>query len=587
MKKPLATMVPLLARGLAPTAAIASGLLSPSAMGAPGDLDPTFADVGRLTDIGFDGPAWSAEPAEEEDLIFAGGSHWGGGFYCGYYSYYECEYFGSNFVSRLSGTGAVDPGFAAAQLQDVEAFNVAHQSDGKVIAVGRTVERDGGSSLTIFRLEREGALDLTFGEGGIVRSTSTSGFDDVATAVAVQPDGRIVVAGSQSGQLIVMRLLENGTPDDTFGTSGIFLEPTAAHFLQRMDIVRTGNGGYRIIANSARRCSVVALTEAGALDELFGSAGIARIGNRLALSTQCNSMVAQSDDRLLLAGSEDGRGFVDRLLTNGERDPSFANDVIPATLQEATALAVGADDSVIVAGRGTFGVSGALIVRLQADGELDELFGNSGSSWIDLPADANTSPTIHDMTVLPDGRIIAVGGAAYDQQPFAVRLFGESGGEGPGVVGVKYPNVSAGESSQEALITLRRTGGSSGRVSVAYQTMASDGNGSATAGADYTEVTGRVTWEDGDTAEKQFVVPIASDGFKELSEVFVVALDDVQGGAGLGTSSASVDIESDEPPPPPASSGGGALGLLTLLLLAAGRCLPSSWNVGRSNRASG
>jgi hypothetical protein len=48
MNNTLAKMIPLLARGIAPTAALASGLMSPLALGASGDLDPTFADMGRL-----------------------------------------------------------------------------------------------------------------------------------------------------------------------------------------------------------------------------------------------------------------------------------------------------------------------------------------------------------------------------------------------------------------------------------------------------------------------------------------------------------------------------------------------------------
>ena len=164
MNKTLARMIPLLARGLAPSAAVASGLLSPVAMGASGDLDPSFADVGRMTDLTFFGPAWSLEPLEDDQMLFAGGVECDG-YYCDFYDH------AWNFVGRLSGTGSLDPSFAAAQLTDVEVFDVALQPDGKVIAVGRTVEdtRD-RSSPTIFRLEPDGALDPTFGEDGIVRS---------------------------------------------------------------------------------------------------------------------------------------------------------------------------------------------------------------------------------------------------------------------------------------------------------------------------------------------------------------------------------------------------------------------------------
>jgi hypothetical protein len=77
------------AREAAPTAtaALASGLLCPLALGAPGDLDPSFGDVGRTElMVDFAGPAWSVEPVDEGQIIFAGGDD----FTC-YYDYY-CGY---------------------------------------------------------------------------------------------------------------------------------------------------------------------------------------------------------------------------------------------------------------------------------------------------------------------------------------------------------------------------------------------------------------------------------------------------------------------------------------------------------------
>ncbi len=573
MKKPLARLIPLLARGLAPTAAVASGLLSPVAIGASGDLDPTFADVGRLADFDYGGPAWSLELLDE-DVIVAGGEECLG-WDCGYY--YDYAY---NFVDRVTATGSLDPGFDGARLENVEVLDVAVQSDGKAIAVGRTIEdHRGRSALTVFRLEREGPLDPTFGDAGIFRSTS--GRLNTANAVALDPDGRILVAGLQDTRLIVTRLLRDGAVDDSFGSSGTFLGPVSDAG-GRMHILRTGGGGYRITWNAANRCSVIALTASGAQDASFGSGGIALIDGPQGTTARCNSMAAQSDGKLLLAGQADERGFARRLLTNGEADSSFATENVADVMQNATALAVGADDSVLVAGRGPVGVSGALVVRLQADGELDVLFGNAGSTWIDLPSYGDSAPEIHDMTVLPDGRVVAAGGHYYGAYPFVVRLLGEQAADAPGVVGVKLANLAIEEASQQAVVTVRRTGGDTGSISVDYQTVVNDWE-LATAGVDFTHVTGRLTWDDGDAGERQIIVPIAmNDADPEPSEWFTVALSDVQGGAGLGTRNATIEIIGNAPPQPPvpqppASSsprgGGGALGFFSLLLLGVGRLL--------------
>jgi len=537
MKSPIAKTIPLLARGASPSAAVASGLLSPLALGASGDLDPAFADVGRLALPEFGGPAWSIEPQDDEAL-FAGGD-----LCTGFYCYYEY----TAVLGRLSETGSLDLGFAAARLDNTEVLDVVLQPDGKAVGVGRTAGGIGprifGSALTVFRLEREGALDPTFGDGGIVRLTAESS----GRSVALDPDGRIVVAGSREGQLIVLRLLANGAFDDSFGASGIFLGPVNNLSRTRMHLLRTSGGGYRVTINSQDRCRVAALTANGAVDESNGGRGIANLGLPPNASVTCNSMVAQPDDRLLVAGSEDGAGFVVRLLANGARDPDFAPPVLTGVMEDATALAVGGDGSVLVAGQGPGGVSGALLVQLQADGELDVLFGNVGSTWIDMPSDYGSFPIVHDMKVLPDGRVLAAGEATA--APFVVRLLGDTGGDGPGVLGVMHPSVVATEQSQQAVVTVRRMGGASGNVSVGYRTVSEPAfTTPATAGQDYTQVSGRLSWNDGDVSDRQIVVPIADNATPEEHEVFAVALEDAQGGAGLGTRNAIVEISGDGSP---------------------------------------
>ena len=85
---------------MAPTAAVATGLMSPMALGAPGDLDPTFGDVGRVSSaLDFAGPAWSLLPLEDGDTMFAGGDHCDG-FYCYYYD--------DGFAGLLSDTGSLE-----------------------------------------------------------------------------------------------------------------------------------------------------------------------------------------------------------------------------------------------------------------------------------------------------------------------------------------------------------------------------------------------------------------------------------------------------------------------------------------------
>jgi uncharacterized delta-60 repeat protein len=535
MKKASKRPLPRVTRGIVPTA-IASGLLSPVTMGAPGDLDPAFGDMGRVAPaLQSLAPAWSVQPLSADESLFGGGS-------CDYYcSYYHDDDFG--YIGQLSGTGALESQFSAASLKNTEVRDVALQPDGKVIAVGRQ-KFSGNNQLTVLRLNPDGTIDTTFASAGVMHQPLTSG----AQAVALDPGGAIAVAGSGQGNLFVLRLLANGTLDPSFGDDGIFVGPQNDFIAT--DILRTVSGDYRISTNysdTTGECRVIGLTANGKIDNSFGTSGVAAPGTTPGASVSCTSMVAQSDGNLLLAGQQDGHGFAVRLLASGAPDASFVASEVPVAMQAATALAVDAAGNVLVAGTPPAGVAGAVVVRLQTTGALDPLFGSAGSAWVDL--DSNAAPVVHDMAVLADGRVLAAGGGRYGQ-PFVVRLLGDAGTPGAGVIGVA-PSITVKEKEQTATLTVRRTGGAAGAVSVAYHTGDYTGGDAptATAGQDYTAVSGQLSWADGDRTDRQITVPVADDaGPVELSERFVVTLDGTASGVALGTRDSVVEILGDGDP---------------------------------------
>ena len=182
---------------------------------------------------------------------------------------------------------------------------------------------------------------------------------------------------------------------------------------------------------------------------------------------------------------------------------------------------------------------------------LDEYFGGTGTAWIDLPSTVGTNPFIYNMSVMADGRVLGAGGyTSIDgvSQPVVVRLLGMDGVDSPGVVGVMQPAVAA-QKATNAVVTVRRMGGAAGEVSVAYQTSDYTGDGSAVSGKNYTPVSGRLTWPDGDRSDRQISVPIShASGPAEGPERFRVGLADVQGGVGLGTQEAVIEIAADGSP---------------------------------------
>jgi uncharacterized delta-60 repeat protein len=229
MKKQKAKRLPRIGRTIVPGAAVASGLLSPMAMAAPGDLDPGFADLGRLIPS-FYGPAWSVEPQDDGTMFLGGGDFEP---YCNYY-YYYCGwgsgypgYHGSNFVGLLDESGTINPQFNAAGIAATQVMDIARQPGGEIVAAGRKSSPSSkNTNLVVFRLLADGAIDSTFASGGIFEIPTSNDTDShVATSVLLDPDARIVIAGSRNDQLIVLRLLPDGSIDSSFGNSGILAGP--------------------------------------------------------------------------------------------------------------------------------------------------------------------------------------------------------------------------------------------------------------------------------------------------------------------------------------------------------------------------
>jgi uncharacterized delta-60 repeat protein len=552
-KKLLAELIPLLAKGMAPTAAIASGLLAPLALGSSGDLDPGFGDHGRWYSAeDFNGSARSIETLDDGSALVAGGDL---DARCYYFSY-DCDYFASNFVGLLDEAGEIDPSFQAASLGSIEVFDIVRQPDGKVVAVGRKVTSRGRSqTLIAFRLGQDGALDTSFNATGVFElSIADYGQMHRGLSVALEPDGRIIVGGVRvfavdqalQSELILVRLLPAGVLDTSFGSGGV-LAGLGAEYSYGMRLLSTAAGSYRIAATGTSGCAVIGVTPNGAIDGAFGSSGIARIESTPGEPLECQSIALQSDGAILVAGNSAGKGFAARLLANGAPDPAFVADPdFAAATYDATALAATADGKILIAG---VGVGGATIMRLQATGELDSLFGQDGLTWIDLPTEFGSYPVVHDVKVDTDGNIIAAGGDDqwYVQHPFVVRLLGADGSDGAGILSVSRAYVDAVEQDGQAVVHVRRSGGSSGSVSIDYQTVLSDG--SAVEGEDYSPVSGQLTWVDGDASEREIIVPIEEDaGPAESYESFRVKLSGVQGGAGIGTQNATITILPDGSP---------------------------------------
>jgi len=115
----------------------------------------------------------------------------------------------------------------------------------------------------------------------------------------------------------------------------------------------------------------------------------------------------------------------------------------------------------------------------------------------------------------------------------------------PGTLQFSSASYTVSENGGTATITVTRTGGTAGSVSVQYSTS----NGTATAGLDYTTTSGVLSWLDGENGSKTFTVPIIDDTLDEAGESVIVNLSNPTGGATLGKANSSLIITDNDAAP--------------------------------------
>ena len=244
-------------------------------------------------------------------------------------------------------------------------------------------------------------LDPTFGSGGILINSLVPA-DDTAEDVAIQPDGKIVIAGrafvGAGFDMLVARFNPDGTPDTGFGGGDGFATESMGTALDAVEAVVIQPNGRIVVAgytDAGPKDQMAALRflPDGTLDDSFSTDGRANYWYGLAGTNDSYAVdvAIQSDGKLLLAGFTDEAGTQDfaviRINTDGTLDDTFSGDgrqslPIGAGLDRARAVAVQPDGKILVAGESDGGVTGYdfAIVRLDANGTLDPAFNGVASS---------------------------------------------------------------------------------------------------------------------------------------------------------------------------------------------------------------
>ena len=338
-----------------------------------GALDPTFGNGGKVTT-----PVGSLDDRARSVLLLSDGKIAVAG-------YYDQGGNNDFVVVRYTAAGALDPSFGSAGKatagfgNNAIATGAALQSDGKILVAGY-VSIDGRNYFTVVRFTSTGALDLNFGAGGLVITAFGSG-SAYGMSVAVQADGKILVAGeadnSSNSDFALARYDTNGQLDTTFGSGGKVTTDAGlfAGYANHGRSVAVDDDGKILVAGgsagggalAAALMVLVRYTSSGQLDAGFGNGGVVttHFSDPGTLSFNHGQSVAvQNDGKIVVAGNSDkGHVYQDfalaRYTSTGALDTSFGIGgmlTTPIGFDDdiGRSVAVGSDGTIVVAGVSKF-----------------------------------------------------------------------------------------------------------------------------------------------------------------------------------------------------------------------------------------
>jgi uncharacterized delta-60 repeat protein len=391
----------------------------PPPTGAPGALDSSFGAAGEVTLPGFGGDRSAMALQADGKIVMVGGT------------------FTDFVLARFNADGSLDSSFDAdgrvtTDIQNgvqEEALAVAIQPDGKIV-VGGYSGTARAARFALARYHSDGSLDTEFGAQGKVVSEVVG----VAYAIAIQPDGKLLLVGDTPRQdnddfadFMLARFTSDGDLDTTFASSGTRLTDIGGGTNTARNVVLQPDGSIIVSGEpigtftGSDHTDIARYDSSGNLDGTFGTDGTLTLGG----SRVGEGLAASADGKLILVGSAELGGgattasqfLVRRLNADGTNDTSFGGTgSVVTTISDAgdaaLAVALQQDGKILVAGRSSLQTnSNFAVTRYLVDGALDTTFANAGKQTVDFFGFNDVAESI---AVQPDGRIV-LGGLARDQ----------------------------------------------------------------------------------------------------------------------------------------------------------------------------
>jgi uncharacterized delta-60 repeat protein len=361
-----------------------------NAHAVPGDLDTTFSGDGKIVETALASSVVNSLAIQADGKIVVAGSL-GGDFLVARYNA------NGTLDTSFSGDGIVVTDFGGSGTDS--ALAVAIQGDGKIVVAGNAGLAN-NARVGVARYNANGTLDNTFSGDGLFTMDFVDAAGGAARGLAIQADGRIVIVGSSGSDFAIARLNGNGTLDTTFGpqpSTGIITKDFGSGNESATAVAVLPDGRIVVAGSTA-----VAGRAVFAWD-YFSSTGIQQV----------------------VGPSTDSTGAP----INGARHTSFGGGVDASP----TGIAIQSDGKVVLVGDATFasGIPGDIdrfmaVARYNVDGTMDTTFNGAGLRGVDFGD--GTSSFASGVAIQADGKIVVVGHVAENfNNKFAVARFNTNG----------------------------------------------------------------------------------------------------------------------------------------------------------------